>query len=296
MQAQTTKPGKWCADDRPGDVALTNVEVQAVMVKCPFCGFGNEDGSLFCEQCRSDIGSVAPVSAPPHAAPPTPLPESLHAGEEAPAMAALVVEEEAPIVAIVEEEPPVVAIVEEPPVVALVEEPPVVALVEEPPVVALVEEPPVVAIVEEAPKPAPAPAAAMPPPPAQAPAPAATPPKPAGAQVPIPAGAQIKLVVQRGLKIGEEYNIFAGENFIGRADEKPVDVDLTFQEPEDRVWCSRQHALIVYDDATGTLTIEDLNSSNGTFVNRARVYPGQPAQLFAGNTIQIGTVHMRIKV
>ena len=102
--------------------------------------------------------------------------------------------------------------------------------------------------------------------------------------------------MQRGLKIGEEYNIFPGENFIGRADEKPVDVDLTFQEPEDRVWCSRQHALIVYDDATGTLTIEDLNSSNGTFVNRARVYPGQPCQLYAGNTVQIGTVHMRVKV
>ena len=245
------------------------------MVKCPFCGFGNEDGSLFCEQCRSDIGSVAPVSEAPHASPPTPLPESLHPGEIIPAV---LVEEEAAVVA--EEEPPVVAILED-----------------EPPVVAIVEEPPVVALVEEAPKatvepPKPAVAADAPP----APTPAAAPPKPAGAQPPIPAGAQIKLVVQRGIKIGEEYNIFPGENFIGRADEKPVDVDLTFQEPEDRVWCSRQHALIVYDDATGTLTIEDLNSSNGTFVNRARVYPGQPAQLFAGNTIQIGTVHMRIKV
>ncbi len=245
------------------------------MVKCPFCGFGNEDGSLFCEQCRSDIGSVAPVSEPPHASPPTPLPESLHPGEIIPATA---IEEEAPIMAAVvaEEEPPVVAIIEEePPVVAIVEEEPVVALVEEPPAVEAPEAPPI----------EPKPAAAVAPPPA---APAA--------QAPIPAGAQIKLVVQRGVKIGEEYNIFPGENFIGRADEKPVDVDLTFQEPEDRVWCSRQHALIVYDDAAGTLTIEDLNSSNGTFVNRARVYPGQPAQLHAGNTIQIGTVHMRIKV
>ncbi len=102
-------------------------------------------------------------------------------------------------------------------------------------------------------------------------------------------------MVQRGLKIGEEYNVFAGENYVGRADEKPVDIDLTFQEPEDRVWCSRQHALLVFDDGAGTLTIEDLNSSNGTFVNRERVYPGQPRQLFVGNTIQIGTVHMRVK-
>jgi len=29
-------------------------------------------------------------------------------------------------------------------------------------------------------------------------------------------------------------------NFIGRADEKPVDIDLEDQEPPDRVWCSRQ--------------------------------------------------------
>src|SRR5437762_1706599 len=82
-----------------------------------------------------------------------------------------------------------------------------------------------------------------------------------------------KRLVQRGLKVNEEYNIFAGENYIGRADEKPVDIDLTFQEPEDRVWVSRQHALVVFDDATGVLTVEDLNSANGTFVNRERVYP-----------------------
>ena len=77
---------------------------------------------------------------------------------------------------------------------------------------------------------------------------------------------------------------------------RSVDIDLTFQEPEDRVWTSRQHALLVFDDASGMLTIEDLNSANGTFVNRERVYPGQPKQLSVGSTVQIGTVHMRVKV
>src|SRR5438309_1172298 len=143
------------------------------MVKCPFCGFSNEDGALFCEQCKSDISSVAPAPAPPPAGPPpTPMPDSI-------------------------------------------------------------------------------------------------PPAPLAAEEPIMAAV---------------------------VDEKPVDIDLTFQEPDDRVWCSRQHALLVYDDATGTLTVEDLNSSNGTFVNRERVYPGQPRQLFLGNTIQIGTVHMKVIV
>jgi hypothetical protein len=264
--------------------SVSLAEVQAVMVKCPFCGFSNEDGALFCEQCKSDISNVAPAPSVPPVPPPTPMPESVPPAAEAPIMAAIV--EEAPVVAeVVPIEEPVVAIVEEP----VVE---VAAVVVETP-------PPVVAEAPPAPPPAPpvveaVAAAAV----VSTPAPAATTPPAAkaAAGAPIPVGAQVKLVVQRGLKIGEEYNVFSGENYVGRADDKPVDIDLTFQEPEDRVWCSRQHALLVYDEDTGNLTVEDLNSSNGTFVNRERVYPGQPRQLFVGNTIQIGTVHMKIKV
>lgn len=225
---------------------------------------------MFCEQCKSDISSVPPGPAPAPTPPPTPMPESI---PPAPIMS------DAPVMAAVVEEAPAVAVVvpEAPPAAAVV--------VEAPPPAAVVEVPAAAVVVEAPPAPPAEPAAA-------APAPA----KPAAASgTPIPAGATVKLVVQRGLKIGEEYTLFAGENFVGRADEKPVDVDLTFQEPEDRVWCSRQHALLVYDDATGTLTVEDLNSSNGTFVNRERVYPGQPRQLYVGNTVQIGTVHMRVK-
>ena len=42
--------------------------------------------------------------------------------------------------------------------------------------------------------------------------------------------------------------IYEGHNFIGRADEKPVDIDLEDQEPPDRIWSSRQHALITFED------------------------------------------------
>jgi FHA domain len=248
------------------------------VVKCPFCGFGNEEGALFCEQCKSDVSNVAPAAAPT-----IPLSE--------PTPPAAVVVEEAPVMAaIVEDTPAAVAIIEETPVLA--------AIVEEPIAADLVQEPAL--MIAEAPPPGPMMAAgeAMAPEmvPAAVVAEAMAPAKPAATGTPIPAGATVKLIVQRGLKVGEEYSVFPGENFIGRADEKPVDVDLTFQEPEDRVWCSRQHALLNYDDAAGMLTIEDLNSSNGTFVNRERVYPGQPKQLFIGSTIQIGTVHMKVKV
>ena len=51
---------------------------------------------------------------------------------------------------------------------------------------------------------------------------------------------------------------------------------------------------ITFED--GKLTIEDLNSANGTYVNRARIYPGQKRQLSVNDVIQIGTVQMKVKV
>lgn len=193
------------------------------MLKCPYCQFDNEDGALFCEQCKSDLGGVAAEAVP---------------------VAAAVAVEAAPMEAMAVEAAPVMA--------------------EAAPVV---EAAPVAA----------APAAA-----------------PAAAGAPLPAGSAPKLVVIRGQKINAEYPIYEGLNFIGRADEKPVDIDLEDQEPPDRIWSSRQHAFITFEN--GTLTVEDLNSSNGTFVNRARIYPGQKCPLNVGDVVQIGTVQMKLKV
>ena len=39
------------------------------MLKCPFCNFDNEEGALFCEQCKSDLSGVEPAPA----APPVPV-------------------------------------------------------------------------------------------------------------------------------------------------------------------------------------------------------------------------------
>src|SRR5262249_36768023 len=139
--------------------------------------------------------------------------------------------------------------------------------------------------------PAPAPAAAAPPP-APSPAPA---PAPAGAAPgTLPAGAQPRLLVLRGQKRNVEYPIYEGQNFLGRADEKPVDIDLEDQEPPDRVWCSRQHCLITFENSV--LTVEDLNSANGTYVNRNRIYPGQPKALAVNDVIQIGNVQLKVIV
>jgi pSer/pThr/pTyr-binding forkhead associated (FHA) protein len=266
------------------------------MIKCPFCQFNNEDGALFCEQCKSDLASVAPEAHPE----PVPV--------------AAILEEAVPVASPVEPIPVATATPFEPIPVAPIEPIPVAQAEPAVPVADLVETPavPVATPVEEAPLPLPVPAMAPPPvepaaavpPPTPAPTPAPAAPAPAAASAaPAPAapavgklpdGAQPKLVVIRGQKIGAEFPIYPDLNFIGRADEKPVDIDLEDQEPPDRIWCSRQHALITLEE--GALTIEDLNSANGTYVNRARVYPGQKRPLSVNDVIQIGNVQMKVKM
>jgi hypothetical protein len=246
-------------------IDLTAATEVSNMTKCPFCHFDNEEGALFCEQCKSDLGGV-PISA---------------AAPAAVAMAEPVMEVEAVVAeAVVAEAVPVEAI----PMATTVDAIPVA--VEPMPVEAALE---VVAPPPAPPPPAPvadAPAAAA----APAPAAAAAPAGPA----PLPPGAQPKLLVLRGQKRNVEYPIYDGLNFIGRADEKPVDIDLEDQEPPDRVWCSRQHACISFEG--NQLSIEDLNSANGTFINRAKLYPGQKRLLGVNDIIQIGNVQMKVIV
>jgi hypothetical protein len=238
------------------------------MLKCPFCNFQNEDGALFCEQCKSDLGSVP--AALPAAEAPIPL---------------VPLSEGVPMAAVIEEAIPMAAI--EPIAAAAPAAAPAAppAAAAPAPISAPVTPPPVAADAVAAPATSvPAPAAA----PAAAPAPATD-----GAAK-LPADAKPKLVVLRGQKINQEFPLYEGLNFIGRADEKPVDIDLEDQEPPDRIWCSRQHALVNFEE--GMLSIEDLNSANGTYVNRARIYPGQKKPLNVNDVIQIGTVQLKVKL
>jgi FHA domain len=104
-------------------------------------------------------------------------------------------------------------------------------------------------------------------------------------------GAKGRLLVVRGLRPNWEYRIFEGRNVIGRADKLSVDIDLQPQEPEDRIWSSRQHAAITCQGET--MTIEDLSSANGTYVNRNIVPPGTKQALKPGDIVQIGEVQVQ---
>jgi pSer/pThr/pTyr-binding forkhead associated (FHA) protein len=109
----------------------------------------------------------------------------------------------------------------------------------------------------------------------------------------LPGGATVKLVCVRGQKPGLEYPVYEGTNFIGRSDEQPVDIDLDDQEPQDRIWSSRQHACISYEN--GQLCVEDLKSANGTYVNRLKCEGGK-VPLKQDDIVQIGAVHLKVVI
>jgi hypothetical protein len=235
------------------------------MTKCPFCHYENEDGSLFCEQCKSDLTSAIATAAPAVAeARAEPVAEALPVAALAPETIAV-----APLAEALPAQPIVETVAEAVPVAAaqvLQAAPAQAAPVPVPPTNSGTAAPPATPVAETAA----APAAGFPP------------------------GAQPRLLVLRGQKRNVEYPIYDGLNFIGRADEKPVDIDLEDQEPPDRIWCSRQHACISFENEQ--MTIEDLNSSNGTYVNRTRIYPGQKRPLAVNDIVQIGNVQLKVIV
>ena len=234
------------------------------MIVCPFCHFENEDGALFCEQCKSDLTGVDSAPAVPVAAEAPPLPVAEAIEEAIPfAMAdAIEIVEEVPSFPMAE-----MAVEEMPPL-------PVAEAMPE----AIAQEVAPAPVAEEV---APAPIAA---------APVATP----VSDDPyfVSDSANPRLYVVRGQKPKVEFPILGGLNFVGRADDKPVDIDLEDQENPERVWASRQHAVIEFED--NKITIEDLNSSNGTFLNRNKIYPGQKMPLKANDMVQIGNIQMKV--
>ncbi len=109
-------------------------------------------------------------------------------------------------------------------------------------------------------------------------------------------GVHSTLKIERGEAIGTEFHLSADESYIGRWDADNgvfPDVDLDAHDPEAKV--SRRHARIL-NKAEG-YAIEDLGSTNGTFVNRGRrLIPGTPQPLSDGDEIIVGKTFMRFYV
>jgi hypothetical protein len=108
--------------------------------------------------------------------------------------------------------------------------------------------------------------------------------------------AHAKLVIERGKSVGKQFLLSAAESQIGRWDADGgifPDVDLDSDDPEAKV--SRRHARITTQD--GKYYLEDLGSTNGTFVNRGkRLSPGTRQLLNDGDEIIVGKTFLRFQL
>ena len=125
--------------------------------------------------------------------------------------------------------------------------------------------------------------------PAAAPAPAAEPAAMVGAF-------KAKFTVIRGGRKGQEFPLEDGNNLIGRWDPETgsfPEVDLDADDPEAKI--SRKHALTRIEG--GKITVEDIGSLNGTYVNRGtRLQPGTPADIKNGDEVIIGKTFLKLVV
>jgi FHA domain-containing protein len=104
------------------------------------------------------------------------------------------------------------------------------------------------------------------------------------------------LVIERGRSAGKQFVLSNTESQIGRWDADAgifPDVDLDADDPEAKV--SRRHARITRRG--GQHFLEDLGSTNGTFVNRGkRLLPGNQQPLYDGDEIIVGKTFLRFRV
>lgn len=112
----------------------------------------------------------------------------------------------------------------------------------------------------------------------------------------IPQLGNARLIIQRGGQIGKEFTLTIPESMIGRWDADGgifPEVDLDQDDPEAKI--SRRHAKIQFQN--NQYMIEDLGSTNGTFINRGpRLLPGNKQPLTNGDEIIVGKTFLKFVI
>jgi len=110
------------------------------------------------------------------------------------------------------------------------------------------------------------------------------------------AGAHAVLIIERGDAPGTEFKLVGDDVIIGRWDADNgifPDVDLDAYDSDAKV--SRKHAKIRRH--AGAYSIEDLGSTNGTYVNRGRrLLPGNAQALHDGDEVIVGKTFLRFQI
>jgi hypothetical protein len=100
------------------------------------------------------------------------------------------------------------------------------------------------------------------------------------------------LEIIRGRVVGQQYMLEPGETLVGNALTGARGLDLVDQEGTSPRKMAGRHAALT---STGQdLTIRDLETPGGTFVNQQRLLAGQNRRLAPGDIIQLGSVQLRV--
>jgi hypothetical protein len=111
----------------------------------------------------------------------------------------------------------------------------------------------------------------------------------------VPAGAPRILcgfiVSYEGNPLGISWPVHQGRNVVGR-EGAPLDLDIRIAHPT----TSSRHAVLLASALPGRIKIEDAGSTNGTFVNDARLSPGQPVEVSDGDRVRFGLFPAVVKI
>jgi hypothetical protein len=101
------------------------------------------------------------------------------------------------------------------------------------------------------------------------------------------------LEVVRGRDVGRIFALDPGETVVGNALNGQRGLDLLDQEGTSPRRMAARHA--TFACGVQDLSIQDLETPGGTFVNQQRLLSGRPRKLSAGDVVQLGGVQLRVK-